>query len=449
MSRATILALILLMSIGDAAHAGCWLTDWMCGKNETPQPVVAGYAPAACPTPQPYQVNYVQPPAPMTCAPVFQNQTSVRYIPETQYQTTYKPVPVTVYQPTTVYLPGSNVPTLAYNGCTTYRWETERVPFTTYKPVIQNVQTQVNSCATVGYMQQQAAPAVVGSSCNACSGAPAAAPYYPQGQAAPVQSYPAQGQWVPAQGGGVSSMVNPPTTYPQGAAQPMPSSQYQVAPYQGAAPLQSAPYQGGSPADQAPSLAPGEATQPNYNSQEALRVAPEGNSVLRPTPGTTIIQPSPQPATSLSPSTSPSTNSGATLRTTPGITNPSLTAPALTTPGTTSPTAPQSLGSAFTPYAPSSTTQQTPPATSGAARPPINPLIKPIPDPNYYPTRTEPQYQAPALLNPNDKSALLPTAKIVPIAWDDVAKPTAREVSYETPTVSIPAKKNNWHQIGQ
>ncbi|MCC9609456.1 hypothetical protein LOC68_05120 [Blastopirellula sp. JC732] len=433
MSRTPILALILLMSIGDAAHAGCWLTDWLHGNQAPAQPVVTtNYAPAACPTPQPYQVNYVQPPAPMTCAPVFQNQTSVRYIPETQYTTTYKPVPVTVYQPTTVYLPGSNVPTLAYNGCTTYRWETERVPFTTYKPVIQNVQTQVNSCATVGYMQaapamQAAPPAVVGS-CNSCGGAPAQF-------SAPIQSMPStQGQWVPAQGGGVSSMVNPPGAYPQGMSQPMPSTQYEVAPYQG----QSAPYQGGSPADQPPSLSPGTMTQPNYDSQNALRVAPEGNSVLSPTPGATIIKPSPQPSPATSPSaTTPSTDSSSMMRLSPSV-----------TPGTTTPTAPQSLGSAFTPYAPSSApANQTPPTT--LARPQLNPLIKPIPDPDYFPTRTDSYEQAPALLNPNDKSALIPTAKIVPIAWDEVAKPVAREVSYETPTVSIPAKKSSWHQIGR
>ncbi|TWT30608.1 hypothetical protein [Blastopirellula retiformator] len=438
MSRAPILALILLMSIGDAAHAGCWLTDWITGKDEAPpQPVITtGYAPTACQPPQPYQVNYIQPPAPTSCAPVYQNQTSVRYIPETQYTTTYKPVPVTVYKPTSVYLPGSNTPTLAYNGCTTYRWETQRVPFTTYKPVIQNVQTQINSCATVGYMQSapamQAAPAVMGS-CNSCGGAPS--PY----QAAPIQSMPGTpGQWVPAQGGGASSMINPPGVYPQGTSQPMPSSQYQVAPYQGASP-QAAPYQGGSPADQAPALRPGEATQPNYGSQNALRVAPEGNSVLSPTPGATIIKPSPQPTPA------PSTNSGAMMRLGP----PPATSTPSTTQGATTPAAPRSLGSTFTPYAPSSApSTQTPPST--VARPQINPLIKPIPDPDYFPTRTEPQDQAPALLNPNDKSALIPTAKIVPIAWDDVAKPHAREVSYETPTVSIPAKKkSSWHQIGR
>ncbi|UUO05379.1 hypothetical protein M4951_18605 [Blastopirellula sp. J2-11] len=436
MSRCPLLALILLTTFSSAAQADCWLTDWLCGKKETPQPVVAGYLPAG--PPQPYQVNYVQPAAPISCAPVYQNQTSVRYIPETQYQTTYKPVPVTVYQPTTVYLPGSNVPTLAYNGCTTYRWETERVPYTTYKPVIQNVQTQVNSCATVGYMQaapaMQGAPAVMGS-CNNCNGATGPSPYAAQGQ--PMQSYPAgQGQWVPAQGGGASSMVNPPSTYPQGAAQPMPSSQYNVAPYQqGGSPQQGQPYPGSSPADQPPALNPNEVTPPNYNNRSTLRVTPEANSVLRPTPGATIIKPSPQPTTT------PSIGSGAAPMTTPGTTSPSTPPPSNT----------QSLAAPFTPYAPSSSqTTQTPSTVpSGIARPQLNPLIKPIPDPDYYPTRTTPQDQAPALLNPHDKSALLPTAKIVPIAWDEVATPTTREVSYETPTVSIPAKKNSWHQIGR
>ncbi|MFI4875662.1 MAG: hypothetical protein ACIALR_10005 [Blastopirellula sp. JB062] len=420
MSRAPILALILLMSIGDAAQAGCWLTDWITGNKDQPQPVVAGYMPAA--PPQPYQVNYIQPPAPTTCAPIYQNQTSVRYIPETQYQTTYKPVPVTVYQPTTVYLPGSNVPTLAYNGCTTYRWQTERVPYTTYKPVIQNVQQQINSCATVGYMQT--APAVVGS-CNSCAGAPAA--YNAQPQMAPAQPYPGGngGQWVPAQGGGASSMVNPPATYPQGTAQPMPNSQYNVAPYQGS-----------TPADQPPALNPNEVTPPSFNNQNTRRVSPEGNSVLQPTPRSTIIQPSPQPAGS------PSSQPKASVPKTPSVTA-------------------QPLGQSFTPYAPSSspaapstaTPSITTPSTTAAPRsvnpPQINPLIKPIPDRDYYPTHAEPQTQAPQLLNPNDKSAMAPTAKIVPIAWDDVAKPVAREVSYETPTASIPAKKGGWHQIGQ
>lgn len=214
----------------------CWLTDWMWGKNEAvpvAPPVITTNYPAypanACyPT---VQANY-QPSVVGSCAapsPV----TTVGYAPQMNYNSQYQRVPVTVYRPVPVYQPNAaGVPVVGYQGCTTSRYQVQRVPAFGAAPAPSSC-----GCASAGY-SAPIAPATGGAITSPPSGQ-----WVPRVEQQPMQYSQPQPQpqiqvAPPAASGG--SIYTP---------QPGPSAtpQYQLAP---------PPTQGGQPADTRPTLRP-------------------------------------------------------------------------------------------------------------------------------------------------------------------------------------------------
>ncbi len=78
----------------------------------------------------------------------------VNYVPHTAYRTDWKRVPVTQYRPETSSDPCTGCSVTCMKPCTTYNWQMQRVPYTTYRAVYRTenytvpVTTITNSCAT-------------------------------------------------------------------------------------------------------------------------------------------------------------------------------------------------------------------------------------------------------------------------------------------------------------
>ncbi|PQO40297.1 hypothetical protein C5Y96_01615 [Blastopirellula marina] len=237
----------------------CWLTDWLWGTNEAypvAPPVITTNYPAypsnACyPT---VQANY-QPSVVGSCAapsPV----TTVGYAPQMNYNSQYQQVPVTVYRPVPVYQPNSaGVPVVGYQGCTTSRYQVQRVPAFGAAPAPSSC-----GCASAGY--------------NAPVGAPVGG----------AITSPAPGQWVPR-------VEEQPMQYSQPQPQVQVQPQYQTAPpapsYGSGGSIYSPPQPGASATPQfqlAPP--PGQDGQP-ADTRPALRPEIEG-PVLNGSNGITI-----------------------------------------------------------------------------------------------------------------------------------------------------------------
>lgn len=214
--------------------SACGLFNWLFPRRNAA--ATTAYRPLwTAPT---YTTNYAPTsccqPACNTCV---QAETTVQYVPETAYRTSYNRTPVTVYRPATQTDPCTGCPVTVMQPCTTWSWQAQRVPYTTYRPVYQTVQRPVTSCCSpVAATTTYAAPAVASPGCSSCSAAPAisypSAPSYPA-----MPSYPSQ----------PSQQVYP--AQPQGQ------------------------FNGGTPADSRPTLVPGQGSQ-----QQQLQRVPADNN---------------------------------------------------------------------------------------------------------------------------------------------------------------------------
>lgn len=187
----TLVVCSLMVLNNPGAAQACWLTDWLWGNNTEAYPVQPPVISTGYPV-YPTTVNYA--PAQGACQPSVVGSypvTTAGYTPQMNYDSRYQQVPVTVYRPTTVYQPTpGGVPAVGYQGCTTSRYQVQRIP-------------------AVGYAQTQ-------SSCGGCGSTGYAAPAAPQGGA--VQAGPPT-QWVPAQQSPSQTQVppSPSTAAPSGA----------------------------------------------------------------------------------------------------------------------------------------------------------------------------------------------------------------------------------------
>ena len=82
------------------------------------------------------------------------SRTVVNYVPTTAYRTNWKQVPVTQYRAQTSSDPCTGCTVTCMRPCTSYTWQMQRVPYTTYRPVYRTenytvpVTTITNDCAT-------------------------------------------------------------------------------------------------------------------------------------------------------------------------------------------------------------------------------------------------------------------------------------------------------------
>ena len=318
----------IVMSLSaNYSHAGP-ICDWLFGRNTT----VVNY-PVALPNPNP-------------CAPQVQPVT-VQYVPQTAYRTSWNKVPVTAYRPVTTTDPCTGCSVVTMSPCATYSWQAQRVPYTTYRPLLsavtsllptQQVATTCNPCATA---------------CNPC-----ATPCNPC--ATPCNSCPTT----------VASPIIGTTSSCSGCSSP--ASSYSVVPgtiQSGVAP---SGINGIAPADQTPSLKP---------------VAPSSIAPADQTPSLTPTSkpftPSANGSADQMPSLTPSGFHGSTSR--------SFTPMANETRAMTVSPAPLSRDS-FSPA-------------------PANNSVTPLPDLDALENNHDPVYDAPQLLDPRDKTAVSPSRK--------------------------------------
>ena len=189
------LAVCSLMVLNNPGAAqACWLTDWLWGNNTEAYPVQPPVITTGYPV-YPTTVNYA--PTQGACQPSVVGSypvTTAGYAPQMNYDSRYQQVPTTVYRPTTVYQPTpGGVPAVGYQGCTTSRYQVQRIPAVGYAPA----QSGCGGCGSTGYS------------------APAAPP-----QGGAVQAGPPT-QWTPAQQSPSQIQVSPPP------ATQAPSSGYQ------------------------------------------------------------------------------------------------------------------------------------------------------------------------------------------------------------------------------
>ncbi|MFN3148994.1 hypothetical protein [Bremerella sp.] len=269
-----------------SAAQACWLTDWLWGTDEAypvAPPVITTNYPAY-PT---VQANY-QPSVVGSC-PAPSPVTTVGYAPQMNYNSQYQQVPVTVYRPVPVYQPNSaGVPVVGYQGCTTSRYQVQRVPAFGAAPAPSSC-----GCASAGY-NAPVAPATGG----------------------PITS-PPSGQWVPR-------VEEQPIQYSQPQPQPQiqaapPTSSYGAGgsiytPQPGASAtpqyqLGPPPTQGGQPADTRPALRPelegpvlngsgGVSIESSTSAPPLNRYMPQPVTSQRPAPTTTVTPSSTAPAPS-------------------------------------------------------------------------------------------------------------------------------------------------------
>lgn len=74
-----------------------------------------------------------------SCGPGTCYETVLRYLPETSYRTLWAPVPVTQYTTSTSTNPSTGLPITCTRPCTTYSWQARREPYTSFRPVYQQV----------------------------------------------------------------------------------------------------------------------------------------------------------------------------------------------------------------------------------------------------------------------------------------------------------------------
>ncbi|WP_146118995.1 hypothetical protein [Blastopirellula marina] len=203
----TLVVCSLMVLNNPGAAQACWLTDWLWGNNTEAYPVQPPVITTGYPV-YPTTVNYA--PSQGACQPSVVGSypvTTAGYASQMNYDSRYQQVPTTVYRPTTVYQPTpGGVPAVGYQGCTTSRYQVQRIPAVGYAPA----QSSCGGCGSTGYS------------------APAAPP-----QGGAVQAGPPT-QWVPAQQSPSQQMQVPPP----------PSSQAPMSGYQNGAYQQSAPASG-------------------------------------------------------------------------------------------------------------------------------------------------------------------------------------------------------------
>lgn len=179
---AALCAVTLMAAMPESAEAGP-LLDWLRGRRNAccrpTQPLAnncntCGTAPqvaAAAPNSFGLQPGQCMRTCQQTCSRVV-----VNYVPQTAYRTTWKQVPVTQYKPVTNSDPCTGCTVTCMKPCTTYTYQCQRVPYTTYRPVYRTetykvpVTTITNDCAT----------GTCGSSCptGTCGGTAAPATNY-------------------------------------------------------------------------------------------------------------------------------------------------------------------------------------------------------------------------------------------------------------------------------
>ncbi|PQO29292.1 hypothetical protein DTL21_24770 [Bremerella cremea] len=283
----TLLVCSLMVLNNPGAAQACWLTDWLWGNNTEAYPVQPPVITTNYPV-YPTTVGYA--PAQGACQPSVVGSypgTTVGYTPM-NYESQYQQVPVTVYRPTTVYQPTTGgVPAVGYQGCTTSRYQVQRIPACGYAPTAQSS----CGCSSAGYN----VPSATMPGTTIQQGQPSEwvpRDQVPAGgyqQQAPVQ-VPAPPSSVPPAGstyGGGSSYTQPPTQQSLG---PQPGSRYGTE-------------QPMSPADTQPALRPGyeeQGVQLN-GSMSAPRVSPSPSapisryvppSVTSQRPAATTVTPS-------------------------------------------------------------------------------------------------------------------------------------------------------------
>jgi hypothetical protein len=236
-ANATVLFATLLPANPASA---CGVMDWLFGKQETVamMPVAAPVAPQATACSQPMQ----------TC---------MRVVPQTTYATVWARKPVTTYSPVTSVDPATGCQTICMKPCTSYKYELQRVPQTTYRTEVVQSPVQTGGCfannnvTTSSFLpapsfgglfgtsrptQYAASPGY--SSCSSSTlptGVAVAQPDYPVGQM-PTTQYPttqipgtqypsAQYPITQYQGGAVSqpAMTTPGALSPSDAANQPPS----------------------------------------------------------------------------------------------------------------------------------------------------------------------------------------------------------------------------------
>lgn len=74
-----------------------------------------------------------------SCGPGVCYETVLRYLPETSYRTQWAPVPVTQYTTSTSTNPATGLPITCTRPCTTYTWQARREPYTSFRPIYQQV----------------------------------------------------------------------------------------------------------------------------------------------------------------------------------------------------------------------------------------------------------------------------------------------------------------------
>jgi hypothetical protein len=200
-TAAVVLATGVSVLLGAPAESQAFF-NWFGHHNRTTyrpvvvaQPVIA--APTAC-----NSCQTVQRPCQPACTQ------TVQYVPQTCYRTVRVNTPVTTYRPVTSCDPCTGCPRTTMMPVTTMVQQCRRVPYTTYRPVAQQVcrpvsacsgacPTPCNSCNTVASYQPMSYSQPTGSCCNGSpSPAPAQmmAPSLSPTQAVPQPDLPAQGQ---------------------------------------------------------------------------------------------------------------------------------------------------------------------------------------------------------------------------------------------------------------
>jgi hypothetical protein len=206
-------------------------------------------------------------------------------------------VPITNYRPINTVDPVTGYTTTAMLPCTTYSWQIQRVPYTTYRPVYGTATPAsgpFGGCAVVGY---NAAPVMGGipNGCSTCAPATAApaAPYYTPGPAT-----------MPA--------IPTAPAFPSNPSFPQPPG-YQPIPANPAAPRSP------TPADLQPSLSPGDPQNvPRTQTPGSTLNYPPSSSSMVPVPSSTVPVPSftiplPPPPTGASNKSAPAPRTNASV----------------------------------------------------------------------------------------------------------------------------------------
>jgi hypothetical protein len=254
---ATVVISSMLLNTG--ASQACCLTDWCCCnwfKAKEVAPVCPAPAPACAVCPQ-----------------------QISYVPQTSYRTEYTCVPCTSCQPVSSCDPCGGSQTVM-QPVTSYVRRPVMVPYTSYRPVVTQLNYAAPACTTCGasapyYSGASYAPT---SGCATCGGGVAAASYS-QPAMATTQAYAA-----PTYAAAPAYAATPAPAYtgaPGYTVTPgyAPQQSYGVAP--GAAPGMSAPSMG-TPTPAAPPAGVAPNTfQPSGSAQPGT--VPQSNSSLMPT----------------------------------------------------------------------------------------------------------------------------------------------------------------------